>query len=310
MIKKLLIALAAILVAYTGLSAFGAYRAMEIPRLPLTAVPDASLPYENISFPSRGEGVLLKGWLTSGSSDLAVIIVHGGFQNRVDDNVGTLNLAEDLTDRGFDVLLFDLRGRGGSEGKGRSLMNAEQDIGGAIDFLNNQGYADKSIGILGFCSGAASAVMYASTSSVGAMVLDGCFATVREMFKSQAALDGIPGFAVDIFNPGVTLMAGLLYDYRIIDPIDLIPTISCPVLFIHEGLDETISPEVNASIWQAAAVNSANEFWEIPAAKHSQGYRTVPIEYIDRLSVFLMKHLRNDRSSQPLKATECRLFSI
>ncbi len=91
------IVLAVFLTIYTGLSAFGAVAAMEIPRLPLMGSPaSVGLAYQDVSFNSRTGNILLKGWYIPGDGERAIIIVHGGFQNRVDDVVDTLDLAHDL----------------------------------------------------------------------------------------------------------------------------------------------------------------------------------------------------------------------
>jgi pimeloyl-ACP methyl ester carboxylesterase len=130
-----------IVILYIGLSILGAILVMNIPRLPINGSPSSvGLTYSDVSFPARGDGVTLKGWYLPSQGNSIIIIVHGGFQNRIDFDVDTLGLALDLTERGYDLLLFDLRGRGESEGRGRSLSNIEQDIGGAIDYLNSKGY--------------------------------------------------------------------------------------------------------------------------------------------------------------------------
>lgn len=133
--------LAIVLAVYAGLSLFGAATAMEIPRLPLKSSPTAvGLTYEDVAFPSRDGEVTLRGWFIPAGGDRAIIIVHGGFQNRVDEVVGTLALARDLAQEGYNLLLFDLRGRGESEGRGHSLSHTEPDIGGALDYLKGRGY--------------------------------------------------------------------------------------------------------------------------------------------------------------------------
>ncbi len=288
LIKIIVIVVVALLVVYTGLSIYGARRAMEIPRLTLDE--DASpasvgLAYEDVSFTSRDDSVLLRGWYLPADGDCAIIIVHGGFQNRLDDNVYTLNLAHDLVAEGYNILLFDLRGRGESEGEGRALSNIERDIGGAFDYIMSQDYASDDIYIIGFCSGAASACIFASQNQVGALVLDGCFADVRNMVKNQAALMGIPRFLVDFFTPGVWLMSRIFYDFELVNAQDVVADVSCPIFFIHEENDELISREEMQRLFELST-NPANQFWEVPGAEHSQSYKTHPEEYIDRVDGF------------------------
>lgn len=289
--KSLLIIITVVLTIYIALSTFGAYKVMGIPRLPLLDSPSSvELDYEDVTFTSRVDNVLLKGWYIPGQNEFVIIILQGGFQNRVDSNVNTLGLAQDLNEEGFSLLMFDLRGRGESEGEGRTLLNTELDLGGAIDYLKHRGYSDESIGIIGFCSGAAASAIYASQEHVGALVLDGCFTNVRSIFKAQAALEGIPDFLVDLFFPGVSLLAKLLYGYTVINPIDIVATISCPILFIHEENDNTITLENAHSLFKAS-VSTKDKLWIVPNVEHSQGYRLVPFEYIEKVSDFFIKSM-------------------
>jgi pimeloyl-ACP methyl ester carboxylesterase len=287
-IKITAIVIAAILVVYIGASVYGAHEAMEIPRLPLdenVSPADVGLEYEDISFTSRQDDVLLKGWYLPADGDCSIIIVHGGFQHRLDDNVDTLNLAHDLVAEGYGVLLFDLRGRGESEGKGQALSNIDRDIGGAFDYLLAEGFPLERIYIIGFCSGAASACIFASQNSVGALVLDGCFADVYNMVDNQAALMGIPQFLVDFFTPGVFLMSRLFYDFELVNAQDVVADVSCPIFFIHEENDELISLEEMQLLFELST-NPANQFWEVPDAEHSQSYKTHPAEYIEKVDGF------------------------
>ena len=287
-LKVTAIVIAAILFVYVGLSVFGAKAAMEIPRLllDLSRSPDTvGLAYQDVSFTSRDDGVLLKGWYLPGGGQSVIVIVHGGFQNRLDDNVNTLELARDLVAEDYNVLLFDLRGRGQSEGRGLSLSNIERDIGGAVDYLQGEGYPPERIYIIGFCSGAASACIFASQNSVGALVLDGCFADVHDMVVGQAELQGIPGLLVDCFAPGLLFMAGIIYDYQLVNALDVVARVSCPVFFIHEEHDELVTREEMQRLYRLS-VNPANDFWEVAGAKHSQSYKTYPAEFIEKVHGF------------------------
>ena len=287
--KIISIGVAALLVAYLGLSVFGANRAMEIPRLPLVYQAKAlGLAYEDVSFKSRGDDITLKGWFLPGTNSQAVIIVHGGFQNRIDDNVKTPELARGLVDRGYNVLLWDLRGRGESAGQGLSLSFIDEDIGGAVDYLKGRGFAAQDICLLGFCSGATMSCIYGSRNDIGALVLDGCFYDDGRMVMRQAESIDIPGWLAGFFMPGGLLFSSVIYGFHRIDPIDVIPDIRCPVFFIHEENDEFTTMEETRQMF-GVSVNPANEIWEALASTHSQGFRNHPQEYIDRVDAFLTK---------------------
>jgi pimeloyl-ACP methyl ester carboxylesterase len=285
--KSVAIVMAVIMVVYTGLSIFGAWKTMDIPRLPLTDSPASrGLIYRDISFKSRDDGVLLKGWYLPGSGDSVLLIVNGGYQNRVDENADTLGLAAGMVGKGYNVMLFDLRGRGESEGEGQALSNIEKDIGGAVDYIKGRGYGPENIYLMGFCSGAASSCIFASRESPGSLILDGCFFDVPTMVARQAADFGIPEFLVRWFMPGLLFMTGLLYDYDIVNPVDVVADIDCPILFIHEENDVYIRQEEVRRLYQISN-NPANEFWEIGGVEHSRSYRNLSEEYIKKVDDFL-----------------------
>ncbi len=289
LIKYTVIGLAALLVVYIGISIYAAVRVMEIPRMELVDSPeDVGLAYEDVAFPSRGDGVELRGWYLPGGGDKAVLFVNGGYQNRTDDNGDTLGITAALVARGYNVLLFDQRGRGESAGTGHSLLNIDEDVGGAVDYLHGQGYAAGDVYLLGFCSGAAASSIFASSSSneVGALVLVGCFVDVPTMVVRESAEQGVPGPVMQFFMPGMRLMTRLIYGYKMVNPIDIIGDIACPIFFIHEENDIYIYQGEMERLY-AAATNPANEFWEVPGTLHSQAFREHPEEFINRVDGFL-----------------------
>jgi len=217
--------------------------------------------------------------------DAVLVLINGGFQNRVDPVVDTLGLAHDLQQGGYNILLFDLRGRGDSGGTAHSLSNENKDIGGAIDYLESKGYPANKIGLIGFCSGAANACIFASQNKIGGLVLDACFPSVESMVYNQAANHGIPRLLVDAFLPVVRIAAEVFYDYKEINPIDVVGKIQCPIFFIHEQDDDLVSTTDDVALDKASG-NPTDVLWEVDATPHVQTYRNYPVEYVTKVSEF------------------------
>ncbi|MDD5189990.1 MAG: alpha/beta fold hydrolase [Dehalococcoidales bacterium] len=277
---------------YLCLTVIGTLLAMELPRVPVLETPSkVGLDYRDVSFNSRDPEITLKGWFLPASGSNVIVIVHGGYQNRVDPLVDTLDLTRDLVNRGYNVLLFDLRGRGESGGKAHSLMYEDRDIGGAVDYLKTLGYAPLKIGIIGYCSGAASTSLYASREEVGGIVLDGCFATLHNMVTHQAARYGIPQWILDIFYNGLIITAKTIYRFQPLNPIEMVPEISSPILFIHEGNDVLVT-EADDRKLLSVAHNPASNMWEVRGVKHSEAYHTYPLQYVDKLDAFFRTVLK------------------
>jgi uncharacterized protein len=285
-IKIAITCFAVIVAVYVGTSVLGAATAMSIPRLPLIASPaSVGLTFQNISFDSRVDNVPLDGWFIPASGKAVLVLINGGFQNRVDPVVDTLGLAHDLQQQGYNILLFDLRGRGDSEGTAHSLSNENKDIGGAIDYLESRGYPADKIGLIGFCSGAANACIFASQNKIGGLVLDACFPSVESMVYNQAANHGIPQALVDAFLPAVRVSAEVFYGYKEINPIDVVSKIQCPIFFIHEQDDDLVSSADDVALDKASG-NPADVLWEVDATPHVETYRNYPSEYVTKVSEF------------------------
>jgi alpha/beta superfamily hydrolase len=291
----IIIVIAVILVVYTGLSMYGAKRCMEIPRESLEVTADSTgLEYENISFTSREDNVLLKGWYFPGG-ETAIIVVNGGFNPRVDDNSDTLGLTRELVKKGYSVLLFDFRGRGESEGAARSLSNIDEDIGGAYDYLIGRGHTLNQTCLMGFCSGAVQACIYASRNDTGVLILDGCFISVPTMVVREAATTTAPEFLARLFIPGLFLITKLIYGYELVNPIDAVGAIKCPTLFIHEEYDKFTTLEETEKLYNVSS-NQVNEIWEVSESDHSHAFRNYPEEYVGKIHGFIMKHAGNMRT--------------
>jgi pimeloyl-ACP methyl ester carboxylesterase len=293
--KALTITLRVVLVTlglYVVLVVVGTLLAMELPRVPVKGTPaQVGLVYLDVSFASRDTAVTLKGWFIPASGDAVVMMVHGGYQNRIDPLVDTLDLSRDLVNRGYNVLLFDLRGRGESGGSAHSLLNEDLDIGGAVAYLETLGYPAQKIGIIGYCSGAASTTEFAAGEKIGGVVLDGCFARLRGMVTLQAKNQGIPGWILDGFYNGLVFTAKLLYGFKPLNPVTNVPEISCPILFIHEEYDVLVTAGETGEML-ALTVNRESAIWEVKGVKHSEAYRTYPAEYVNKLDAFFQKALK------------------
>jgi uncharacterized protein len=284
--KIISITAAALAVVYIGLSVFGAREAMVIPRLPLVYNGNAlGVPYESVSFKDRPGDLTLKGWFLPGANGRVIAIVHGGFQNRIDENVDTADLARALVGKGYSILLFDLRGRGESEGRGISLSYIDEDLGGAVDYLKSRGFAAKDISLMGFCSGAAMACVYGGHNDVGSLILDGCFINDGTMVVRQAQYIHLPGWLASFFTPGGAFFSRVIYGYQRIDPEVIIPNVKCPILFIHEEHDAFTTTDETGRLFNNAA-NPYNRIWEAGGSIHSQGFKDHPQEYVEVVDSF------------------------
>ncbi|UCC17755.1 MAG: alpha/beta fold hydrolase, partial [Dehalococcoidales bacterium] len=179
MLVPVILSLGIIILLVIGYAVWVAHQKTLVERVPVFGSPaQLGLTWENVSFTSRNDEVLLEGWyLPSKRDDRCIILVQGTEHHRNSPGINALHLGGNLVNRGFSVLLFDFRGRGESEGDRSSEGDREQwDLLGAIDYVENRGIPLERIGLLGFSLGAAVSILVAAQEPrIAAVVSDSGF---------------------------------------------------------------------------------------------------------------------------------------
>lgn len=253
------------------------------------------LVFEDVEFGSRDGEVSLSGWYLPG--DVLVphlIFVHGNGSVRSGDNA--VDIASRLVGRGYNILLFDMRGRGSSEGDTASGGYFERrDVLGAFDYLvNERGASPLRVGLVGFSLGAATAIMAAAVEpGFAAVVADSPFADAADMVTEEAARKSlVPRWLVPIFVPTSKLMADLIYRINIgeLVPERDVEKLDYPVLVIHGEADGRVPIEQAERV--AAAGQPGTFLWRVPRVDHVDAFKTHPEEYTDRVTAYLDELLR------------------
>jgi fermentation-respiration switch protein FrsA (DUF1100 family) len=292
-LKVILAIILASIAAFLGISVYLGHSMTAIERLPITENPSiCGIDYEEVSFSSRIDELTLYGWyLPAVDGDEVIIMVHGAEQHRADPGVKMLDIACGLVGHGYNVLMFDLRGHGESEGDRMSAGYYEtRDLGGAVDYVVGLGFED--IGVLGFSMGAVTAIMTAAECyDIDAIVSDSAYADLNDMIEPQfVQRTSFPKFFLRPLLFMVKMMYGI--DFTAIKPIEVVGDIAPrPIFFIQGELDDTV-PVAHAYSLLEASNNPLNQLWLVPDAGHVEAYATHPEEYMDRVTAFFDGALR------------------
>ncbi len=233
------------------------------------------------------DGVTLRGvWIPAPETDKAIVVLHGHGGSYDFD----LYRAPALHAAGFNVLLFDFRAHGRSEGKRMTFGYEERrDVQAAIDFLHSRRI--HHIGLLGFSYGGMVAMVSApKCTDVEAVISDGGPARIRTGIAARGVELGFPlwlGKAIAWLIIGVTsLRLGVnLFRY---EPIRWVGKIAPrPILFIHGDHDQYL-PDFDELY---AAANSPKELWRLPEAGHTTASQLYPEEHIRRVIEFFQRYL-------------------
>lgn len=240
-----------------------------LPSRSITATPsDVGLQYEPVQI-LAADGVRLGGWFLPASSDArgALLFFHGNAGN-ISHRLDSLKIFIGL---GLDVLIFDYRGYGRSEGA-VSEQGTYLDAAAAWRHLTNErGIDAQNIVLFGRSLGAAVAAHLAARQNPGALILESGFTSV-------------PDLAAQLYRIyPVRWLSRFHYGTK-----DALPHVKCPVLVVHSHDDEIIPFGHGQALF--AAARDPKAFLQLRGG-HNDGFLVSGRHYIDGLNDFLTRHL-------------------
>jgi len=224
------------------------------PRRPVTRTP--SRPFDAVEL--EGAGVKLKGWWFHAPQKRGTVVyLHG-----VADNRGSgLGIADHFLARGFDVLAYDSRAHGESEGEACTYgFYEKQDLHHVLDRV-----AARPIVLLGASLGAATALQEAAGDPrVGAIVAVSSFSDLRTVARDRVPFFASKGNIADAFK-----LAEAEGKFRADDvsPMAAAARITAPTLLIHGERDDETPPAHSQRIF--AALHEPKRLIIVPGADHN-----------------------------------------
>jgi len=252
----------------------------------------AGIPVQDISF-TASDGVRLHGWLAVANVHAATIILVHGFKGT---RVSMLPWARFLYAAGYNVLLFDDRGCGQSDGWGIALGAREpDDVIGAVRYL--QGRSDltnKRYGALGVSLGAGIVLLAAAREpALAAVVADSAWADERPQL---GRMDSVPlgRFALPML-PYESSLVDALIGARLEDasPQAAIGQIAPRAVFlIHSADDQNTTTPLTGEARLYASAGQPKQQWIAPSGGHAGALAAHPADYQRRVLSFFAQYLR------------------
>jgi uncharacterized protein len=138
--------------------------------------------YREVAFRDRA-GLTLRGWWIPGTKHETVVMVHGWTSSRAEP----MSKAGYLLDAGYNVLVFDLRGHGLSDGDYTTLgLTEPDDVATAVAFARSRDPGP--IALLGYSMGGALAVETgARDADVAAVIEDSGYGSLDDVFRAGSS---------------------------------------------------------------------------------------------------------------------------
>ena len=230
-----------------------AWFATHPPRLKVRLKKAGGLPIEPVTFLSR-DGLKISGWFIPAENPVGgVILCHGHPANRME----MLPVARTLHPAGFNILLFDFRSLGESEGKLCSIgLHETQDLQGAADYLLARPEMDGlKLGVYGISMGGAVSILTAAKDErFAAVATHGAFADLNTAIRQRGRM--ILGPLGPLFSAPTAFFGRrwLPCEPHEISPVAVIEKIAPrSVLILHGGRDISVHPADGKALYAAAA---------------------------------------------------------
>lgn len=298
----LLAALILLAIAYLSIAFFIAQGLTGAERNPQEGHPtDFGLEWEDVAFQGRDQQVQLVGWYLPGTGHSAegnphLIFVHGLSSVRSGGDGEALELASRLVAEGYNLLLFDLRGHGQSEGDQISGGYFERwDVMGAYDYLvEEKGATAGGVGLLGYSMGGVTSILAAiEEPGIAAIVADSPFAAATDLIVQEASRKTpFPGWLIPAFIPVTSLMAKAVYgiDIGALNAEKAVTKLDYPLLIIHGEEDQRVPIDHGERV--AAAAPEGTTFWSTDAPGHVESFAKYPDEYFRRVDEYFESLLK------------------
>lgn len=231
---------------------------------------------EDVWFRGAG-GERMHGWYVrgqgTGPKSLATVIYFHGNGGNV-SAVGWLG--EALSERGFDVLLFDYRGYGRSEGSVRDERSIYEDAEAAYDYIvRERNVRPEQVVLYGQSLGTTAAADLAARRPCGAVILESGLSSASDM--------------ASLILPWVPVWVHR-YGQNHFESAKKLERVNAPVFVAHGGRDTTIPVEQGYKLYNAA--REPKQLVIIQEAGHNDLIARGGPEYLDALAGFIKSHVK------------------
>jgi len=180
------------------------------------------------------DGLLINAWFVKVSNKAVTILCAHGNEGNMDDG-DRLEKLKFFHDLGFNVLMFDYRGYGRSQGF-PTEQGVYLDAQAAYDYLKTRSDIDQNrIIAYGASLGGAVAIDLATKRKLAALIVDSCFTSARDI--------GVEWYP---------FLPGWMMSFKF-DNVSKVGNLNIPKLFMHSAQDEMVPREVGERLFLAAA---------------------------------------------------------
>lgn len=253
------------------------------------------LPFEDVTFRTEND-MKLSGWFIDNEETSRVIILTPGRGTNKWDILQQGQVGN-LYRHGYDILLFDPRSTGKSDGTKYGFGYYEsQDLVNAAEYLKEERGAT-AIGVWGGSAGASAAIMAALESELfAAIIADSPYANLRLAAASYQEHE--KDLSLQLFFPLYMGIARFTLDFDLGEKTNLstrVKDLKTPLFLIH-GLDDRALEPINSQLLYENA-GGPKRLWLAEGAWHVGTFEVYPDEYRRKVTAFFDSYMdENDHA--------------
>jgi pimeloyl-ACP methyl ester carboxylesterase len=237
------------------------------------------------------DGVLLRGWYVPFSSYTPSVVLVAGFKA---DRTSMVPYARFLHAAGFNVLLYDSRGTGASEGTFSMGVREVNDVRGAVSYLERRSdLRNHRLGLLGVSLGAGVAIVAAARlPAVLVTVADSAYVDQTVVVRRLDALQ-LGSLAVPLAP-----LAPWFVDHALGVPLASFSPLRAAakiaprgLLLIHSRHDTNPTTPLSGAMALHRAAGPSSLLWIAPHGGHAGALAAQPTEYQRRVVALFRRYL-------------------
>jgi alpha-beta hydrolase superfamily lysophospholipase len=249
-----------------------------------TTPADRGLPFTTHHFDGP-DGITYEAWHIPQTPAAGLCVLFHGYAGFKSSLLGE---AEAFRALGYETLLVDLRGSGGSSGHVTTIGYGEaDDVRAAVSYARRT-WPDRPLVLYGQSMGAA-AVLRALADDpldVRAVILEAPFDRLLSTVRNRFHVMGLPAFP---FAELLVFWGGVQHGYSGFDhnPADYARHVACPTLVLHGRQDPFVTVAEVQAVFDG--LSSPKQLMLFPDAGHEACLRKEPARWTAAVAAFLMQ---------------------
>lgn len=245
-----------------------------------------SIPYKTVSIQSN---VKLECWyLPNKNAKGTIIMLHGYISSK--DKM--LDKAYLLHKMGYNIMLADFMGSGGSESNGVTIGYREaENVRDCYKYLQQKG--EDNIILFGISMGAAASMRAIKDYNIhpSILIIEAPFGTLFNAVTNRFDLVGAPYFPMAHL---LVMWGGIQHGFNAFthSPIEYAKHISCPTMILYGGKDKRVQLKEEKDILNN--LQGPKQLKVYPKAGHVRYLQQYKREWINDISRFLQKYTSRD----------------